>query len=551
MRAVLAGALLGALLAAANVYTGLKTAYVDGGNITASVLSFAAFAALGRRVRPYSALETNLTQTVASSAAVMSMTSGVAGPIPALALAGYEPGPWALTGWALALALIGTVIALALRSRLIERAALPFPTGAATAEVIVAMSAEHGTATRRARTLLYAASFAALITLLRDGPGASVPQELTLGAGATLALGLSVSPVMLGTGLLTGLSTGTSMLAGSATAWLVLAPLIVASHWVAGDDHGALVQWLMWPGAALVLSSSVTSLLGEAGSLARGLCDVRSVAPQGRAGARTAALFTLLVGVGMVLAIGHGTFGLGLAALALSLALSFVLAIVCARSAGETDVAPVGTLGGMTQIAFGAASPVASLAHGSIVAGDASQTAATLWALKTGARLGASVRVQTLGMLIGAVVGALVVVPVYALVRAAYVLGSERMPAPGALSWKATADAVAGGAAAMPPYAPTAALLALGLGALLTLLARTRIGRFVPSPVALGIAFLLPLSSSATLFVGGALHALLVRHDAARADEHVASLAGGLIAGESLLAVLLAALLAAGLLPPT
>ncbi|MEY4576281.1 MAG: hypothetical protein RL701_984, partial [Pseudomonadota bacterium] len=84
-QALLAGCLLGALLAAANVYTALKTGYIDGGSITASVLSFTAFRVLRR---PYSALENNLTQTVASSAAVMSFVAGVAGPIPALERAG-------------------------------------------------------------------------------------------------------------------------------------------------------------------------------------------------------------------------------------------------------------------------------------------------------------------------------------------------------------------------------------------------------------------------------------------------------------------------------
>src|SRR5687768_6981393 len=39
-RAIVAGCIIGAILAAGNVYTGLKTAYVDGGSITAAVVAF-------------------------------------------------------------------------------------------------------------------------------------------------------------------------------------------------------------------------------------------------------------------------------------------------------------------------------------------------------------------------------------------------------------------------------------------------------------------------------------------------------------------------------
>src|SRR4051794_29906910 len=92
-RALIAGCALGAVLAAANVYTGLKTASIDGGNITASVLSVALFRGAQRRFGP---LENNLTQTVAASAAVMASTVGVLGPIPALALSGFVAGPWLL-----------------------------------------------------------------------------------------------------------------------------------------------------------------------------------------------------------------------------------------------------------------------------------------------------------------------------------------------------------------------------------------------------------------------------------------------------------------------
>jgi len=559
LRAVLAGCLLGAMLAAANVYTDLKTASIDGGNITASVLAFAIFR--GAR-RPYSPLENNLTQTIAASAAVMSMVVGVAGPIAALSLTGHTYPAWALSLWGLALGVLGILVAALLRERLIVAEALPFPTGTATSEVITAMARGDSTAVRRARGLMLAALAAAAITWFRDGPGAWIPQALLMPgtifglSAAGLSLGVSVSPLMLATGLLIGLRAAASMLVGSLFAWAVIAPHLVRTGIVADAEYGTLVNWLMWPGAALVLSSSVTSLALGWRPLWRGMRDLGTLS-RGRAtherrlgGTARAGMALALVAIVTVVALAAYVFGLGLATPLAALVLAFALASVCARSAGETDIAPIGSMGGLTQIVFGGAGHVTSLVSGSIAAGTAGQAASTLWAFKSGQRLGASVKHQVLAQLIGALVGALVVVPTYAVIVRAYGLGTEAMPAPGALSWKATAEAVQGGFAALPSHAPSAALAAFGVGCLLTLLAETRAVRFLPSPVALGIAFLMPPSVSATMFLGAVLLAALMRRFRALIEEYVSSVAGGAIAGESLLAVILAALIATGLLRP-
>ena len=92
-------ACIGALLAAGNVYTGLKTGYIDGGSITAAVVAFALLGtARAGGKRPYSIAENNLTQTIASSAAVMSIVTGVIGPVgcarlerPRLPVLGHRP----------------------------------------------------------------------------------------------------------------------------------------------------------------------------------------------------------------------------------------------------------------------------------------------------------------------------------------------------------------------------------------------------------------------------------------------------------------------------
>src|SRR5262249_12240041 len=150
LRALVAGCLLGVLFATANVYAGLKTAWGDSGNIGSAVLAFAAFSLLGKWGRSYSALENNLTQTVAAAAAMSATTAGLIDTAPALELLGHSFPTWSWIAWALCLSVVGTAVAAAIRERLIVTKALPFPTGAATAEVIQAMAAGPGTALRRA-----------------------------------------------------------------------------------------------------------------------------------------------------------------------------------------------------------------------------------------------------------------------------------------------------------------------------------------------------------------------------------------------------------------
>ena len=91
VRALAVGLSIGAVLAAGNVYTGLKSGFIDGGALTAALLSFTFFATFKRLTRlPFGPLENNVAQTAAASAAVMSFVHGLTGPMPALMLMGVS-----------------------------------------------------------------------------------------------------------------------------------------------------------------------------------------------------------------------------------------------------------------------------------------------------------------------------------------------------------------------------------------------------------------------------------------------------------------------------
>jgi uncharacterized oligopeptide transporter (OPT) family protein len=152
---------------------------------------------------------------------------------------------------------------------------------------------------------------------------------------------------------------------------------------------------------------------------------------------------------------------------------------------------------------------------------------------------------------VGCVVGSLVAVPAYALIVRAYGIATVALPAPAALSWRATAEAVQHGFGALPPHAPVAALVAFGIGLVVIVLSRTRAARYLPSPAAMGIAMLTPFSISMSAALGGLL--LIVARRLSRSSDteaNIAAVAAGGIGGESIMAVIVAGLIATGLLVP-
>src|SRR5262249_8003312 len=108
-RAVAWGLGLGFVLATANVYAGLKIAFIEFGASTIVLLSAAVFGAGARRFSPQ---EANVAQVVGTSAGAMAVTAGLISPIPALAMAGREISPLALFVWGSAIAVLGTLAAI-------------------------------------------------------------------------------------------------------------------------------------------------------------------------------------------------------------------------------------------------------------------------------------------------------------------------------------------------------------------------------------------------------------------------------------------------------
>jgi len=375
---------------------------------------------------------------------------------------------------------------------------------------------------------------------------------------AALTVGMSWSPLLLSTGVMMGLRAAFSLALGAAVAWLGVVPWLLRTHVVREATFAACAGWLVWPGLGLLLAGSFLPLILDWRSVVRAASDLGSLVRgrgaatdparlPGGAGANPA-VPTLLVAFTAIAVLGKVVFGFHpLAALAALLA-ALILAVVCSRATGETDLAPVGQVGTLTQILFSGLGPILSILAGSISMGTSTQAAQTLWAFKAGQRLGGSPRAQLMAQVLGALIGGIVVVPVYLVIVKAYGIGTESLPAPAAISWRATAEAVRGGLGSLPPHAGLAAALGLAVGVVLSLAARRPWGNALPSPAAMGIAMVMPASLAVAALVG-ALLAWAVRRARPSVDqESLTSLAAGGIAGESVMGVIIAILVVTGIL---
>jgi len=561
-RALLAGGLIGSVVAVTNVYTGLKTGFWESGCVLSSLLAFGGLTALSRRSAPPSPLETNISQTTAVSVGAMPASAGLLGAVPALAMLGTQPPGWAVALWGVGLGTLGVLFAFSLRRRLLEDEALPFPTGAATAELISTLHSTGSAYAARVRGLWVSGLASMGLTFLRDARGL-VPQASLLpgslkvgGLGAdSLLLGIGWNPMLLGIGVLVGPQAGLSILLGSLLAWGGLAPWLVREGVVTDAGYGALSGWLLWPGVGLMVGAAATSLMSQVRALPTVMGDLRKLGQDGEGWESTAGRWVarmVLPAIVLTGVMAWFAFQLSPLSFLLALVLTFPLSAVCARATGQTDIAPMSPVGQLAQVGFGMVvpgQPGLNVTAGAVVSGAASHTCGSLWSLQAGRLLGASASRQLLVQLPGLLLGAAVAIPTYYLLVSAHGLGSQTLPVPTGQQFKAVAELTSKGLGGMPASSTLATGLAFLVGLLLSAGARGRLARWLPSAAAMGMGFVVPAYYAMTLCLGSLLAAVVGRLRPS-ATQTVQSAGAGAIVGEAFLSVIIAALIAFGLLSP-
>ncbi len=116
-----------------------------------------------------------------------------------------------------------------------------------------------------------------------------------------------------------------------------------------------------------------------------------------------------------------------------------------------------------------------------------------------------------------------------------------KLAAPGSRRSAALAELLSAGIDKLPPSALWAMAIALVAGVVFAIMEESpKLKRWAPSPTGLGLGVLLPFASVTTIFAGGLIAQLWRRLRPAQAQAYQVPLASGFIAGEALVAVLVA-----------
>jgi uncharacterized oligopeptide transporter (OPT) family protein len=228
-----------------------------------------------------------------------------------------------------------------------------------------------------------------------------------------------------------------------------------------------------------------------------------------------------------------------------SLLLSVVLMLVGIRVLGETNWAPISAMANVMQAVFAVLAPghVPINMIGSGMSGAVAANGEHLMQdYRAGKIVGSTNRKLTVLQLVGVPVGALAVAIAYPAVRNTYGVGGEGgLTSPISVKWAGFAELLSRGFGALSQSAMVALALALVLGVVLTVLeAHPRLGRFAPSPTAIGLGMLIPGYAVMPMVIGGILSDLWRRLSPRTEAIYDVPLASGFITGEALTLLALA-----------
>ena len=570
IRAVVFGCLIGSVLSAANLYTGFTIGWTYGASITASISAFVVFRAWSTVSKGghFTVLENNTMQTAASAAAAMA-GAGLVNAIPALmVLTQRQLGFWEVVAWLVSVAFLGVCIAIPLKRQMINVENLKFPSGIAAAETTLALHGEGEGGAEKAKALFGAGAAGAILSFLRGGLELipeSLPKIGTMIGGhsmAKLTLQADISLLNLGAGALVGLRTTVWMAVGATVCWAGVVPWAVNHGYIvtspdAPNYFSRAAKWCMWPGVTMLVVSGLVSFALKAKSIAEALRSLKTMKsavqnPGEKSETREDAEVPMrwfFWGLGaaslLCMVTQYVVFQMNPLQTIFAILLSCVLALVGTRALGETDVNPIGAMGKVTQLIFAAiapGNPQTNLMAAGITSAGANNCGDLMQDMKTGRVLGASPRKQFLAQLFGIATGGVFTVLVFVYAFPVRLLGTK-YPAPAMQTWKAMAELLTKGLGNLPKHTPAAMGIAAVLAVIFTLaneLGNKKVKRWVPSATGLGLSFILPASNSYTFLLGAVIAEIAARKSPKKSELYTIAIASGLIAGESVMGVVVA-----------
>jgi putative OPT family oligopeptide transporter len=603
LRGVILGVLITLVFTAANVFFGLKAGLTFATSIPAAVISMAIL----RGFKGMTIQENNIVQTIASAAGTLSAIIFVLPGLVIIGWWSGFPY-WISVAICALGGILGVMYSIPLRRALVTQSDLPYPEGVACAEVLkVGGGADaQGTAVEDARAGLLAVIWGslvsgvfALIVATRVFASDLVVYFRVGTRGAVSGFDLLFSFALFGIGHLVGLWVGVAMGVGALIAWgwgvphySILANAQSAatatlahdtwSHQIRFVGAGTILVAAIWTLAKLVkpvaeglrsaMAASRARRTGGQGSLPRTERDI----PIGIVGVITlvclAPIAILLSSFDSGGALNGHMATLVIGGLVYIVLMSFFVSAVCGYMAGLigssnsplSGIGILGVMGAALLLVFGVRSSLPASAQQALVAYALFVTAVVfavatiannnLQDLKTGQLVDATPWRQQVALVIGVIAGAVIIPPVLDLLNQAYGFAGapgpvreHALPAPQAGLISALAQGVL-----LNNVDWSLILVGVGIGIAMIVIDEV-LRRVTPnahlSPLAVGLGIYLPTQSTLMVVVGAVAGWYFDRRADRRANpERIKQLgvpfASGLIVGEGLIGVLIAALVA-------
>ncbi|MBC6309924.1 oligopeptide transporter, OPT family [Listeria sp. FSL L7-1582] len=562
--AIVLGIILSILFGAANAYLGLKVGLTVSASIPAAVISMGILRGIFRRD---SILENNIVQTMTTAGEALG--AGAVFTIPALFMLGVDINQIMLVFIVLTGGFLGVFMMVPLRRMLIvnEHETLPYPEGTACAEVL--KTGEKGGGAQ-AKLVVFGFGVGALVKVLTDGFKVFRSDVQTgIYNFQNAFIGTQIYPALLGVGFIIGPKIAGQMVAGGFMASLVLIPSIAFFGAGSSDVIFPATEALKNLDASMIWDNYIR-YIGAGAVAAGGLITLAKTMPAIVQTLRSTMVSLnknkgqkmleiertdkdipmkwVLIGITVLIVIiafdpftNVGIIG----ALAIAI-FGFLFVTVASRIVGivGSSSSPVS---GMTiatllivAIAYksfgysGTEGIVLTLTVAAIVctalavAGDISQD------LKTGYLVGGTPWKQQVAMMIGVIASGLVMGYILTLLDNAYGMGSEALPAPKAALMKILAEGILNGNL---PW--TLIFIGVSIAVVIEFLGM--------NSLVFAVGLYLPLNISATVMFGGFVRLIVnqvikMKKDKEKAEriERGTLFASGLIAGESLLGVIIA-----------
>ncbi len=600
VRGILLGIVITLVFTAANVYFGLKAGLTFATSIPAAVISMALLKGLGGS----NMQENNIVQTLASAAGTLSAIIFVLPGL--VMVGWWQGFPFWMSFGVCALGgILGVMYTIPLRRALVTGSDLPYPEGVACAEVLKVGSAaaSDSVADKENKAGLLAVTLSALVSA---GFAVVVATRIFAGnvatyfrigdKGALTGFDFSLSFALFAVGHLVGLWVGLSMLLGLLIGWLGLVPVFTALHPAAGSvvdvAQAAWAARVRFVGAGTIGVAAIWTLVKLVRPVVSGLRGAMAAARVRKSGQASTlprterdlpiglvGLITLisllpigwmLLHFGLVAGLHAQIALLVIGALVFVVLMSFFVSAVCGYMAGliGSSNSPLSGVGILVIIAaalllvLGVAPSLPTGAQPALVAFALFVTSVVfavatiannnLQDLKTGQLVDATPWKQQVALVIGVIAGAAVIPPVLDLLLKAY--GFAGMPGTNPAQALAAPQAALISALAQGVIEHKLDWSMIGLGAAIgvvivvldELLARRGKTARLP-PLAVGLGIYLPTSTTLMVVIGAIAGSIFDRR-AERTTKPEATkqlgvlLASGMIVGESLIGVALAAL---------